>query len=834
MHDLGQDVRFALRSLAKTPAFTAVVVLTLALGIGANAAIFTLFDQLLVRLLPVREPERLVVIDTPGPWTGSTESYSETLTPISHPMFEGLRDKATVFDGVLAHYAAPIHLSGDGTTESVSGDLVSGTFFDVLGLKPAAGRLFTPADDGAPGSNPIVVLSHGFWTRRFAADPSAVGRSVLVNGQPMTVIGVGPERFHGVEVGAAVDVFVPLSMQPQVVPTLRRGLGDWRGRWLTPMARLKPNVSLEQAQAGVSVLYRHLVAEDLAHVTTTNERFRQAFLKKSIVLLPGARGTSELRGQSKTPLIVLMAMVGLVLLIACANIANLLLARASSRRKEVAVRLALGAGRGRLVRQLLVESLTLSMLGGALGLLVTVWTSGLLLRALPFEETPRALSAGPDVRVVLFAFAIALMTGLVFGLAPALQATRSDVASTLKNEAAAVIGGSHAFRFRQGLVVAQVALSLLLLIGAGLFTRSLGNLRRLDPGFAAERVLAFSVDPALSGRALEARVALLERLRDEIAAEPGVSSVSLAQVGLMTGSNLSHTIRVEGYEAKEDEDMNPDFNGVAPGFFATLGIPIVSGRDLSASDAATAPKVAVVNEKFARDFFGNADPVGRRLGYGRNGALDIAIVGMVKDGRSASLREKPLRFVYTPFMQSPALGGATFYVRSAIDPASLGPRLRQLVAGVDPRLPITDLKTLRTQIGESLFVERLVAALSAAFGLLATLLAAIGLYGVMSYAVALRTREIGVRMALGAERRAVFVLVLREVALLAAIGVALGLPGGYGLGRFVESQLFGLNARDPLTFAVATAALLLAAFLAGYVPAAHAMRVDPVVALRYE
>jgi predicted permease len=568
-------------------------------------------------------------------------------------------------------------------------------------------------------------------------------------------------------------------------------------------------------------------------MTTTNERFREALLTKTIVLLPGGRGTSELRGVSKLPLVVLMSMVGLVLLIACANIANLLLARASSRRKEIAVRLALGAGRRRLVRQLLVESLTLSLIGGALGLLVTVWTSGLLIRALPFEDATRALSTSPDVRVVLFAFALAVVTGLVFGLVPALQATRSDVASTLKDEAAAAIGGSHAFRFRQGLVVAQVALSLLLLIGAGLFARSLGNLRRLDPGFAAERVLAFSVDPSLSGQALPARVALLERVRDAIAAEPGVASVSLAEVGLMTSSNLSSSIRVEGYEAKEGEDMNPDFNGVAPGFFATLGIPILSGRDLSPADGAAAPNVAVVNETFARYFFGREDALGRRFSYARGGDA-VTIVGVVRDGKSASMREQPVRFVYTPFMQTEALGHATFYVRSAVDPAALGPRLRQLVTGVDPGLPVTDLKTLRTQIGESLFVERLVAALSAAFGLLATLLAAIGLYGVMSYAVALRTREIGVRMALGAERRAVFVLVLREVALLAAIGVALGLPGGYGLGRLVESQLFGLTARDPLTFAVATVALLLAAFVAGYLPAARAMRVDPVVALRYE
>src|SRR5262245_5910416 len=834
MDDLGSDLRYALRTLTQNPGFPAVVVLTLALGLGANTAIFTLLDQVLLRMLPVQDPERLVVIDAPGTWLGSTHNRSNTLMPISRPMFEALRDGAPPFAGVLAHYTSPIHLTVGAATESVAGDLVSGSFFEVLGLKPAEGRLFVPSDDGAPGSNPVVVLSYGFWTRRFGTDPAAVGRTVLVNSHPMTVVGVAPKGFQGVEIGRAVDVFVPISMQPQVIPTWTRGLDDWRVRWLTAMARLKPDTSLEQAQAGLAVLYRQLLEENLAHLTTANESFRQAFLKKSLVLLPGGRGTSELRGQSKAPLLVLMAMVGLVLLIACANVANLLLVRATSRRKEISLRLALGASRGRIVRQLLAESLALSIVGGTLGLLAAGWTTGALIRVLPMEDASRALSPDPDVRVVLFTFALSALTGLLFGLAPALQATRGDLASTLKDEAAAVIGGSRGFRIRQGLVVAQVALSLLLLIGAGLFTHSLVNLRSLDPGFAAERVLAFTVHPALSGRPLGARVQMVEAIREEIAAEPGVASVSLAEVGLMTGSDYSNTVSVEGYSAKEDEDMNPQFNGVGPGFFATLGIPLVSGRDLSAADAAGAPKVAVVNQTFARYFFGSGDPLGRRFALGRSGPYDVTIVGVVRDGKTASLRETPFRFVYTPFSQSAGLGEVTYYVRTAVDPTALGPRLRRVVANVDTSLPVTDMKTLRAQIGESLFVERLVAALSAAFGLLATLLAAVGLYGVMSYGVTLRTREIGVRMALGAERRAVLLLVLQEVVALAAVGVAVGLPAGYGVGRLIESQLFGVTARDPATFAIATFALSLSALLAGYLPAARAMRVDPVVALRYE
>ncbi len=834
MDDLGQDLRLAFRSFVKSPAFTAVVVLTLALGIGANTAIFTLMDQVLLRFLPVEDPERLVILDAPGQFSGSSHSHNQ-LAPISHPMFEGLRDRNTVFAGVLAHYTAPVHLTSGSQTDSVNGDLVSGTFFDVLGLKPAAGRLFTPDDDRIPGGHPVVVLSHGFWTRRFGGDPKVVGQTVRVNDHPMTVIGVSPRGFHGVEVGEAEDVFVPIMMQAQVIPTWDRGVGDWRARWLTAMARLKAGVSQTEARAGINLLYRQLLEEDAQHLTSKSERFRTAFLAKQLELRPGARGTSGLRDQSRTPLFVLMGMVGLVLLIACANVANLLLARASSRQREMAVRLALGAGRTRLVRQLLVESVVLSIAGGVLGLVFAAWTGDLLLGALPIEGAARVLTAEPDLRVGLFALGLSLLTGLAFGLAPAFQSTRPALAPTLKSEAGAVIGGAVPFRFRKGLVVAQVALSLLLLIGAGLFARSLMNLRTLDPGFEPERLLAFSVDPSLNGHDPARRLALCKQIQDGIAVEPGVRSVSLAREALMTNSEWSSNITVEGYESKEDEDMSPGFNGVGPGFFSTLGMPLLAGRELDDGDVLERPKVAVVNERFARYFFGDQDPIGRRFGIGAGQVrLDITIVGLVRDGKSSSLREKPHRFVYVPYAQQANVGGVTFYVRSAADPEALAGRLRKVVQRADANLPVTGLKTMRVQIGESLFVERMVAALSAAFGFLATLLAAVGLYGVMSYAVSLRTREIGIRVALGAERRAVLFMVLKEVAILAALGVAIGLPSGYGLGRLVETQLFGLTARDPLTFATATATLLLAALLAGYIPASRATRVDPMVALRYE
>jgi predicted permease len=833
MSGLGQDLKLALRVFWKNPAFAAIVVLTLALGSGANTAIFTLLDQVMLRALPVERPDRLVVLHAPGPFSGWSEVNSDTVIPMSHPMFEGLRDRTPAFAGVLAHAPASIHLTLKDATERVNGDMVSGGFFQVLGLRAAHGRLFTPDDDRVPSGHPVVVLGHGLFERSFGGDPAAVGRTVNINNHPMTIVGVAPRGFNGVEVGSAVDVYVPLAMQQEVQPTWGKRLGDWRSRWLTAMARLKDGVPPSEASAAANLVYSQLLQEDWAHIKGGSDTFRTRFFKKTLTLLPGGRGTSGMRDQSGTPLLVLMGMVGLVLLIACANVASLLLTRATSRHKETAVRLALGAGRLRLVRLHLVESMALSLAGGLVGLQLAYWVGQALVRALPFSDATRTLSAAPDWRVGLFTLGLSVIAGMGFGLVPALRASRADLAPALKSEASSVVGGT--FRLRKGLVVAQVALSLLLLIGAGLFTRSLMNLRALDPGFQPDRLFAFDVDPARSGQDFTTRVATLGRIQGELGGEPGVASASAAAVTLMSNSNSSSTVRVEGYEAKEGEDMNPSFNYVAPGFFETVGLPLVAGRDLSETDVLGAPPVAVVNEVFARYYFKNENPVGRRFGLGRRGeGYDVEIVGVVRDGKAASMREEPRRFVYVPYAQEESVGGLTYYVRSTVESDSFGAQLRAAVGRVDPTLPVTNLKTMQAQIGESLFVERMVAALSAAFGLLATVLAAIGLYGVMSFAVVQRTREIGLRIALGADRRAVLTLVLRDVAVLAALGIAIGLPGGYGLGKLIESQLFGLSARDPLTFGAATLALVTTAFVAGLVPAVRAARVDPMTALRYE
>jgi predicted permease len=832
MEMLRQDVRFALRSFAKSPGFTSVVVLTLALGIGANAAIFGLMDQVMFRLLPVRDPGRLVILNAPGEFSGRTSTQSDNLTPISLPMYEGLRDHNTVFSGMLAHWLTAVHFADGPQTENVDADLVSGTYFGVLGLAPATGRLIGPEDDRTPGAHPVVVLGHRFFQSRLGGDPGVVGRSVRINGHPMTVIGVAPAGFHGVEVGSSVDLFIPIAMQAQVLPHWKPVHGDWRSRWLTAMGRLRDGVTVEEARAEINVLYAQLLQEDAKSLTTKSDKFRVEFLRKKIDLRPGGRGTSGLRDQAESPLLVLMGMVGLVLIIASANVANLLLARGSSRQKELAVGLALGAGRARLIRQLLVESLVLSLAGGALGLFVSAWLGKAMIAALPFEDAALTLRAEPDLRLALFALALTFVTGALFGIAPALQTTRVALASTLKNEAAAVIGGSAPFRFRRGLVVAQIALSLLLLVGAGLFTRSLGNLRALDPGFQPDRLVTFSVDPARNGLEIPGQLDVLARIRQSLSSEPGVRSASIADLPFMTNSDNSATITIPGYEPKEGEDMNPNFACVAPAFFETLGIPVVAGRPITEGDGPSAPKVAVVNESFARHYFGG-QALGRHFGYTRKPEYsNVEIVGIVRDGKAGSLREEQRRFIFLSHAQRDVLGGMTFYARTTGEPDALLGRVRAIVRGVDPDLPVSELKTMRAQVRESLFVERMVAALSAAFGVLATLLAALGLYGVMAFAVSLRTREIGIRMALGARRRDVLRMVLRDVAVLVAVGVALGLPGGYGVGRVIETQLFGLNARDPLTFGAATACLLLVALLAGYIPARRAALVDPMVALR--
>jgi predicted permease len=840
MSTLTQDLRYAVRTLTRTPTFTTVVVLTLALGIGANTAIFSLMDQVLLRLLPVKNPRELVQLDGPGTFRGSTAGQRT----FSHPMYRDLRERADGFAGLVARAPATATFTYRDQTERIEAELVSGNTFAVLGVQPSLGRALSDDDDRVPGGHPVVVLSYGFWQRRFGGDRSVLNEVIRINSTPMTIVGIAPNGFTGIVSTTAPDLFVPIMMKAAMTPTWN-DLDNRQSRWLNVVGRLKAGVTAETAKPQLDGVYRQINDYELVAVpgfASASQAFKDRFRAKRLDLYPAGRGLSEVRALVSTPLYVLMAMVGLVLFIVCANVANLLLARATGRQKEIAIRLALGAGRGRLARQMLTESVLLALVGGGVGLMLSVWLSELLINVMPGDQFARTFSTAPDWRVTAFAALLSLVAAVLFGLAPALQGRTLELNRTLRDEAAAVAGGSHPARIRKGLVVAQVALSTLLVAGAGLFARSFYNLKHLDPGFETDHLISFTVNPSLAGHDQPRIKRFYETLIARLREQPGVLSASVAQVPVLTRGGSQRTIRIHGYEPKPNENMNPSTNQVGPDYFRTMGLPLLAGREFTDRDVAGAPGVAIVNETFAKHFFGRDNAIGRRFYFRPNSdPLEVEIIGVVKDARYRDMRDgttaehETPRFAYTAYQQSDRLDEMTIYVRAASAVAATVPdRIRESVQSVDAGVPIHQMQTLARTVDDVLFNERMLALLSTAFGLLATILASVGLYGVMSYVVSRRTREIGIRLALGAERRSVIGMVLKEVATLTFTGIALGVPAALSLSQFVRSQLFGISPVDPLTLGMAAVTLTVVALLAGFIPARRAARVQPFLALRSE
>ena len=840
MRTLLRDMRYAARMLLKAPGFTAVAVVSLALGIGANAAIFSFVNAVLLKPPPVAEPGRLVYV------FGGTRADPYSVS--SYPDYVDYRDRNEVFTGLAAYAGITVSLGGGEQPEMISGLIVTGNYFDVLGVRARVGRTFLPEEDKTPGTHPVLVIGHALWQSRFAGDPNVIGRKLLLNGQPFTVVGVAPAGFNGVEMGRTNEIYVPMAMQALVRPPRGGYSGEMnpdllskRGpRWLAMVGRLKPGVSPEQAQAALST-----IAAQLA------QAYKETNENQAATVSPLSEGDPTERGTLLSVARLLLAVVGLVLLIACANVANLLLARAAARRKEISIRLALGAGRRRLVKQLLTESVLLALLGGAAGLLLAVWLVGAAQAYPPPANLfDAAFDFSLDRRVFAFTLLLSVATGVLFGLAPALQSSKPDLVAALKDEAALLPGqggaGARRFSLRNLLVVAQVALSLVLLISAGLFLRSLQQARRIDPGFDPERVLSVPLNVNLlrytKAQGQEFYRQVLERVR----AIPGVQSATLTRTPPLSGASRQTSVTVAGGEPTERQRSSESAGGAAevaenatlassvgPDYFQTLRIPLLRGRDFTAQDREGAPGVVIVNETFAARYFPGRDPLGQRISFGGAKGPWMEVVGLARDGKYVTLGEAPAPFVYQPLAQRHETG-MTLLVRTGGDPAGYAPAVRREVQALEPNLPVTNSRPMTELLAMSLYPARMGALLLGGFGLLALLLASVGLYGVMSYSVSRRTREIGIRMALGAERRDVLRLVLREGMTLVAAGLALGLVAAFSATRLLAGFLYGVSTTDPSAFVAVAALLALVALAASLVPALRAARVDPLEALRYE
>ena len=852
MDNLWQDLRYAIRMLAKSPGFTLLAVLTLALGIGANTAIFSVLDSVLLRSLPVAHPEQLVTLSDPDEHGSSFGSEGGDRSLLAYSEFEYFRDHNEVFSKIFAADSSlpklEITISNSSSSAGVQKEssrvrLVSGDYFATLGVNPAAGTFFTREVDRARDGSPIAVLSYALWKQRFGLDPLALGKTIQIRQTSFQIVGVTPPGFSGETVGEVPDLWIPMMMQDSVYPgrdllTPAKDLTNMH-IWLQVMARLKPGVTPEQAKASINVVFKGLLESKVGPSISAEER-RHA-LDQRINLQRAARGSSVLREHFGEPLKILMAMVGFVLLIACANVANLLLARGAARQREFAMRIAIGAGRGRLIRQLLTESLLLAVSGAAAGLLLAHWADALLLRMVSGGASgPPSihLDLQPDARVLGFTLGVTLLTTILFGLIPSLFSTRLDLTPVLRSTPTGAFSEASHRRFPAGkiLVVTQVAVSVILLVSAGLFVRSLSKLGEVKLGYSRENLILFRVDAAPGGYKGAAIPRFQLDLLARISAIPGLRGATVSKDGLFSHSESADPIAVEGYTPKAGDEMHSRMDHVGPGYFSTLGIPILMGREIAAQDTPGSVRAAVINQTFARRFFAGTNPLGKHVRdtYSGNPA-EMVVVGVAADAKYNNLREKALPRIYAPLAnpmwENPA---AIYEVRTYADPQAVAAALRQVVQEAAPTLPPIEIYTMSGLVDDSLQTDRFIEQLASAFSLLALLLAAIGLYGLMAFTVARRTRDIGIRLALGAEPGNVLWQVLRETLVLVMIGIAIGVPLALGSTHFMRSMLFGLGFADPVAILSATTLLALVAALAGFLPARRASQVDPMVALRYE
>jgi predicted permease len=828
-----QDFRYGLRVLWLNPGFASTAILSLALGIAANTSIFTLLDQVILRLLPVENPRALIQFEMEGGRVGSQNG--DGLHTFSYPMYEAFRDQNTVFSGLTGQYTERLSVVADDRGELVETAWVAGNFFQVFGVQPHIGRMLAPDDDRTGSGIPVVVLQYDFWQSRFGGRHDVIGSTLRLNGTPFTVVGVAAPKFGGTNAGLLTQLWSPVNARTAMNVDWPQDLKNERYHWFYLFGRLKPGTTIDRAQAEMRVLHDQRKQEELrgeffSKFPDTKDRF----LRQSLSIVPADRGLSNLRFTFERPLIVLQWLVGVVLLIACTNVAGLLLARSAARQREIAIRSALGASRGQVIRQLFVESTILAIAGGIAGLILSLALTQGLVRFLPYDRTTLSLSTAPDSRILLFTTAVTLAAAFVFGLLPAFRGSQVPTAVTLKEAAGSVAGGQGHVRLRKAFIAVQVSLSLLLLIGAGLFVRTLDNLRKVDLGFATENVAMFGVRPASYYEDAQ-KLQMFRSLIESVQAVPGVNAAGANTSRLLTGGRWDSQISIPGVETRDGNVPWSFFNAVTPGYFEALGIPIKMGRDFTWGDWGGSRKLCLINEALATEYLAGTHPVGRRIGQGRSVPADLEIVGVFGNARYHDVRGQVPRQTFVNLdSRIRSVGAVNVYARIEGDPQRVLPLLRDAVRRVDSNLVIFDMRMMDEQLNRRLANERMLSFLSSGFALLATLLAIVGLHGVLAFIVTRRTREIGIRIALGAKQGSVVRLVMREMLGVILLGLAVGAAAAYLSGTYVETHLFGVRARDWLVFAVSAATLLAAALVASFAPAWRASRISPVSALKFE